>query len=153
METVGVSIVKVPEPKPRRFAVIPVDDDAWKTDLTTHQSEMAALSNDLAFEIDRIEDQVGVRAVVHVNQPDERFGGRGNPNLAGGAVSRLGDNRDWNIIKAGTQIPLPLAGDMPASATDSAPSQPKYYETADVAFSDAERLGFYGRTGSMKLDT
>ena len=107
---------------PRR---IPLDDHAWRTDLTTHQSEMAALSNDLAFEIDRIEDQVGVRAVVHVNKPDERFGGRGNPNLAGGAVSRLGDNRDWNIIKAGTQIPLPLAGDMPASATDSAPSQPK----------------------------
>ena len=28
-----------------------------------------------------------------------------------------------------------------------------YYETADVAFSDAERLGFYGRTGPMKVDT
>ena len=116
---------KGPISKWRRPLQIPLDDDAWKTDLTTHQSEMAVLGNDLAFEIDRIEDQIEVRAVVHVNQPDQRFGGRGNPNLSGGAVSRTGDNSAWNIIKTAAQIPLPLAGDMPASATDSVPSPPK----------------------------
>ncbi len=51
-----------------------------------------------------------------MNQPDQRFGGRGNPNLSGQAVSRIGDNSDCNIIKAGEQIPLPLAGSMPAKA-------------------------------------
>ena len=86
---------KVPISKWRSPRRIPLDDDAWKTDLSTHQSKMAVLGNDLAFEIDRIEDQIGVRALVHVNQPDQRFGGRGNPNLSGGAVSRTGDNSDW----------------------------------------------------------
>ena len=82
---------------PRR---VTIDDKAWKADLMTHQSKMSALSSDLAFEIDHIEDQIGVRAVVHVNQPDPRFGGRGNPNLSGTAVSRIAGNNNWYIVEA-----------------------------------------------------
>ena len=92
--------------KPRR---IPIDDEAWKSELIAHQSEMASISRDLAFEIARIEDQVQVRAVIHRNQPDPRFGGPGNPSLSGAAVSE-----SRNIIKAETSIPLPLAGTPPA---------------------------------------
>ena len=94
----------------RNSRQISIDDEAWKTDLMTHQSKMAAVSSDLAFEIDHIEDEIGVRAVVHVNQSDSRFGGHGNPNLSGAAVSRSGN---WNIIEAEERILLPLAGTSP----------------------------------------
>ena len=96
---------------PRR---VPIDDKAWKADLMTHQSKMSALSSDLAFEIDHIEDQIGVRAVVHVNQPDPRFGGRGNPNLSGTAVSRIAGNNNWYIVEAEKKIELLLTGIPPA---------------------------------------
>ena len=88
--------------KPRR---IPVDNEAWKAELKAYQSETAAISSDLAFEIARIEDQVQVQAIIHLNQPDPRFGGPGNPDLSGAAVSE-----SRNTIKAETNIPLPLAG-------------------------------------------
>ena len=96
---------------PRR---VPIDDKAWKADLMTHQSKMSALSSDLAFEIDHIEDQIGVRAVVHVNQPDPRFGGRGNPNLSGTAVSRIAGNNNWYIVEAEKKTELLLTGIPPA---------------------------------------
>ena len=91
--------------KPRR---IPIDDGTWRAELIAHQSEMASISRDLAFEIARIEDQVQVRAVIHRNQPDPRFGGPGNPDLSGAAVSE-----SRNTIKAETSIPLPFAGTPP----------------------------------------
>ena len=62
--------------EPRRIAL---DADAWKADLTAHQNQMAAFGDDLAFEIARIEDSIQIRAVLHTNQDDPRFGGRGNP--------------------------------------------------------------------------
>ena len=87
---------------PRR---IPIDDEAWKADLIAFQSEMSAISKMVAFEIARIEDQIQVHAVIHLNQPDPRFGGRGNPNLSGGAVSESS-----NVIEAEIKIPWPLSG-------------------------------------------
>ena len=96
---------------PRR---VPIDDKAWKADLMTHQSKMAALSDDLAFEIDHIEDQIGIQAVVHVNQSNPRFGGRGNPNLSGTAVSRIAGNNNWYIVEAEENIELLLTGMPPA---------------------------------------
>ena len=92
---------------PRR---VPINDEIWKADLKAHQSKMATLYSDLAFEIDRIEDQISVRAVVHVNQPDSRFGGRGNPNLSGAAVSRMSGSNNWNLVEDQQEIRLPLTG-------------------------------------------
>ena len=59
--------------------------------MTAHQNQMAALGNDFAFEVARIEDSIKIRAVLHMNQDDPRFGGHGNPNLSGEATSRSGN--------------------------------------------------------------
>ena len=92
---------------PRR---IPYDDEEWKADLSANQAEMSQISSDLAYEIDRIDDHLEVRMVLHINQPDSRFGGRGNPHLSGAAVSRSGE---WNLIEAERRIPAPLTGPAP----------------------------------------
>ena len=58
-------------------------------DLAAHQSRMAeiaaaeraagvAAEETVAFEVASIADAVEIRAVLHVNQDDSRFGGRGN---------------------------------------------------------------------------
>ena len=88
--------------EPRRIAL---DADAWKADLTAHQNEMAALGNDFAFEVARIEDSIKIRAVLHMNQDDPRFGGHGNPNLSGEATSRSGNRI---LVEAEASIPFPL---------------------------------------------
>ena len=44
----------------------------------------------VAFEVASIADAVEIRAVLHLNQDDPRFGGRGNLNLSGAATSRSG---------------------------------------------------------------
>ena len=44
----------------------------------------------VAFEVASIADDVEIRAVLHPNQDDPRFGGRGNPNLSGAATSQSG---------------------------------------------------------------
>ena len=74
--------------EPRRVAL---DADAWNADLAAHQNEMAALGADLAFEVARIEDSIEIRALLHLNQDDPRFGGSGNPSLSGEAASRMGE--------------------------------------------------------------
>ena len=88
--------------EPRRIAL---DADAWKADLTAHQNQMAALGNDFAFEVARIEDSIKIRAVLHMNQDDPRFGGHGNPNLSGEATSRSGNRI---LVEAEASIPFPL---------------------------------------------
>ena len=103
---------------PRR---VPINDEIWKADLKAHQSKMAALSSDLAFEVDLIEDQISVRAVVHVNQPDSRFGGRGNPNLSGAAVSRMSGSNNWNLVEDQKKIEMPLTGVRPAKRSRNVP--------------------------------
>ena len=81
--------------EPRR---VPLDADAWRADLAAHQSRMAEIAaaerragvpaeDTVAFEVASIADDVEIRAVLHVNQDDPRFGGRGNPNLSGAATS------------------------------------------------------------------
>ena len=101
--------------QPRRIAL---DGDKWKADLSAHQEEMAPLGKDFAFEVDRIEDSVEIRAVLHVNQDDPRFGGRGNPNLSGEATSRSGD---WVLVEAEASVELPLDGPLPARSSNRAP--------------------------------
>ena len=100
---------------PRRIAL---HADAWKADLAAHQDEMAGLGTDLAFEVDRIADSIGIRAVLHVNQDDPRFGGRGNPNLTGEATSRRGDS---NLVEAEASVEFPLDGPPPARISNRVP--------------------------------
>ena len=84
--------------EPRR---IPLDSDAWRADLAAHQRRMAEIAaaereagvpaeDTVAFEVANIAEDVEIRAVLHLNQDDPRFGGRSNPNLSGEATSRLG---------------------------------------------------------------
>ena len=84
--------------EPRR---IPLDADAWRADLAAHQSRMAEIAaaerqagvpaeDTVAFEVASIADDVEIRAVLHLNQDDPRFGGRGNPNFSGTATSQSG---------------------------------------------------------------
>ena len=102
--------------EPRRIAL---DADAWKADLTAHQNQMAAFGDDLAFEIARIEDSIQIRAVLHTNQDDPRFGGRGNPNLSGEATSRIGNGR--SVVEAEAIVEFPLYGPPPSSRSSRAP--------------------------------
>ena len=43
---------------------IPVNNEKWKKELRQHQAKMAKISSSLAFEIDRIEDDVTVSVIV-----------------------------------------------------------------------------------------
>ena len=92
--------------------------DAWKADLTAHQNQMAGLGDDLAFEVGRIEDSIEIRAVLHLNQDDPRFGGQGNPNLSGEATSRSGD---WVLVEAEASVEFPLDGPRPSSRSSRVP--------------------------------
>ena len=103
--------------EPRRIAL---DADAWKADLTAHQNQMAAVGADLAFEISRIEDSIEIRAVLHINQDDPRFGGRGNPCLSGEATSRMG-NGDSVLVEAEESVDFPLDGPPPSSRSSRTP--------------------------------
>ena len=82
--------------EPRRIAL---DAGAWRAGLAAHQRRMAEIAaaereagvpaeETVAFEVAGIADDVQIRAVLHLNQDDPRFGGRGNPNLSGAATSR-----------------------------------------------------------------
>ena len=101
--------------EPRRIAL---DADAWKADLTAHQNQMAGLGDDFAFQVGRIEDSIEIRAVLHLNQDDPRFGGQGNPNLSGEATSRSGD---WVLLEAEASVEFPLDGPRPSSRSSRVP--------------------------------
>ena len=96
---------------PRR---IPLDANTWRADLAAHQAEIAALERaagvpaeqTMAFEVASIADDVEIRAVLHLNQDDPRFGGRGNPNLSGTATSRSGSA--GVIVEAEVSFEFPL---------------------------------------------
>ena len=60
----------------------------------------------VAFEVASIADDVEIRAVLHLNQDDPRFGGRGNPNLSGAATSRSGTA--GSIVEAEATFEFPL---------------------------------------------
>lgn len=113
-EKARISKWRTPQP-------VHIDDEAWKADLKAHQENMAKISSDVAFDIDRIDDQILVRAVIHVNQPDQRFGGRGNPKLSGAAVSRMGGSKNWKIVEDQKEIELPLTGIRPAKKARNVP--------------------------------
>ena len=72
--------------QPRRISL---DATPWKADLAAHQKEMSEIQG-LAFQLDRIEDTVRIRAVLHTNQDDPRFGER-NSKLSGQSTNREGD--------------------------------------------------------------
>lgn len=89
---------------PRRISY---DDAAWKAERSADQARLSRISSDMAYEIDRIEDHLTASVTLHLNQPDPRFGGFGNPNLFGAIVSKSGK---WNVVRAKQRIPAPLAG-------------------------------------------
>ena len=101
--------------EPRRISL---DAESWKANLKAHQNKMAAIGGDMAFEIASIEDSVEIRAILHLNQDDPRFGGRGNPNLSGKATSRSGEKNV--LVEAEATIEFPLAGSPPASRSTRA---------------------------------
>ena len=101
--------------------LVPINDEVWKADLKAHQTKMARISRDVAFEIDRIEDQIEVRAVVHLNQPDPSFGGHGSPKLSGRAVSRMAGRNNRNIVEDEKEIELPLTGTRPTKRVRNVP--------------------------------
>ena len=72
---------------------------------------MAALGADLAFEVARIEDSIEIRALLHLNQDDPRFGGSGNPSLFGEATSRMGEIVH---VQAEASVEFPLDGPPPS---------------------------------------
>ena len=99
---------------PRR---IPLDANTWRADLAAHQAEIAEIAaleraagvpaeQTMAFEVASIADDVEIRAVLHLNQDDPRFGGRGNPNLSGTATSRSGSA--GVIVEAEVSFEFPL---------------------------------------------
>ena len=69
---------------------IPLDADKWRANLAMHQQKIARYPN-MAFEIASISDNVEIRAVLHLNQDDPRFG-RWNSNVSGTATSFEGAN-------------------------------------------------------------
>ena len=88
--------------QPRRISL---DATPWKADLAAHRARMAEIP-DLAFEIDRIEDTVRIRAILPINQDDPRFGER-NANLSGEATFREGNRLH---VEAEDFFTLPLDG-------------------------------------------
>ena len=86
--------------EPRR---IPLDATAWKADLAAHQKEMSDIGA-LAFQLDRVEDTVRIRAVLHTNQEDSRFGER-NANLSGDATHQEGN---LVLVEAEESFEFPL---------------------------------------------
>ncbi len=99
--------------EPRR---IPLDSEAWRANLAAFQNEMAELAaaereagvtaeDTVAFEVASIDDDVTIRAVLHLNQDDPRFGGRGNPTLSGDATSRPGSGV---LVEAEANFEFPL---------------------------------------------
>ena len=101
--------------EPRRISL---DAESWKANLKAHQNKMAAIGGDMAFEIASIEHSVEIRAILHLNQDDPRFGGRGNPNLSGKATSRSGEKNV--LVEAEAAIEFPLTGSPPASRSTRA---------------------------------
>ena len=88
--------------QPRRISL---DATPWKADLAAHRVRMAEIP-DLAFHLDHVEDTVRIRAVLHTNQDDPRFGER-NSKLSGQATHREGDRV---LVEAEDFFTLPLDG-------------------------------------------
>lgn len=97
---------------------VPLDADEWRASLAAHQGEMARIDaatretgivegyTNLAFEVASISDQVEIRALLHLNQDDPRFG-RGNSNLSGAATRREGVNGSV-LVETEESIEFPL---------------------------------------------
>lgn len=86
-----------------------LDNDMWGNELRETRDLFARFGSDMAFSIDRIEeDEVVVSAVLHARQDDPRFGGNDNPALSGDAVQR---SSGMNIIRASQAIEFPFSGE------------------------------------------
>ena len=80
---------------------IPLDAERWRASLEEFASGLRATGK----RVGAITDRVDIRALLHVNQRDPRFGGRGNPNLSGAATSRRGA---WVLVEAEETFDHPL---------------------------------------------
>lgn len=80
---------------------ISIADELWNSKLLAKQKEMASLG--LGFDVASISDEIKIRMVVPINQPDPRFGRR-NEHLVGTAVRTTG----LRIVQDETVILRPL---------------------------------------------
>lgn len=98
---------------------ISLSADAWKTDLADFQAKMARCGSDTAFEVERIDDEIEIRAVVHLNQSDPRFGGPRNGGLSGKAVKveDAGTDHERRLVEAELRVRHPLDGPPPPAKT------------------------------------
>ena len=86
-----------------------LDNDMWANELRETRDLFARFGSDMAFSIDRIEEEeVVVSAVLHARQDDPRFGGNDNPALTGDAVQR---SSGMNVIRASQAIGFPFSGE------------------------------------------
>lgn len=80
---------------------IELDAAKWRRSLRAYQREMSEL--DLGFEVDRIDESVTVSMVLHLRQPDRRFG-TDNKNLVG----KLVQSRQSRTISGEQSVHFPL---------------------------------------------
>ena len=88
-------------PRWRETRRIPLDADGWCASLEEFATGLALAGK----RVGTITNRVEIHAVLHVNQRDSRFGGRGNPNLSGRATSRRGA---WVLVEAEETFDCPL---------------------------------------------
>lgn len=81
-----------------------MDANVWRAKL---EAEKERLRDILPFEVDRVSGEIEIRAVLHLNQDDPRFGGRGNPNLSGAAVA---SSLRSDLVEAEATVRFPLVG-------------------------------------------
>ena len=80
---------------------ISIASEDWKTSLRAKQEEMSSLG--LGFDVASISDNISVRMVVPINQPDPKFGDQ-NKNLTGKAVKTKG----LRVVEDENEINYPL---------------------------------------------
>ena len=65
----------------REIRIVPLDADDWITRLLDHQSDMAKLSREMAFEIEEIDTEIEISAWAFANTSGARFGRREWPDV------------------------------------------------------------------------
>ena len=100
---------------------VSLDPERWKADLKQFQAKMARVGRDVAFDVACIDPDIEIRAVVHLNQPDPRFGGPTNPRLRGAAVGveNSGTASEQRFITKEITVPYPLEGPRLRESTDA----------------------------------
>jgi len=109
-----------------------LDNSKWKADLENKQKELASL--ELGFDVDKISDNVSVRAIVPMNQPSSKFGDNKNSKLTGEKVntSSLG-TVGLHTVEDEVAILYPLEGGISKKSKFGDPLSLKLGETYSVS--------------------